>query len=205
MDIKSDLASNNKMTNGQLASMWLWVQTGDRLAGLLRFADLIDSWWEEEINSEENSTRGFFEENPKAAFAFEDQESNYSRVQTKRVMCASLLSALNAVVENLVLGSCSFVGNFVHKKPHWEDAVRYLQKERSINIESLAGFWAMKRVRLLSNCFKHNDGSVNEELSSFAGLPECEEVAYEEEDIRILLHIADVFLADVRDHLEASG
>ena len=104
------MSNSSGITNGQLVSMWLWVQTGDRLAGLMRFADLITEWCEREAERAGLSVEEYFCENPEAMFVFEDQEEMFAKAQTVRVMCASLINALNAVAENLLLESCLFAG-----------------------------------------------------------------------------------------------
>ena len=125
-------------------------------------------------------------------------------IVTIRVMSASLLTALNSVLEGLVVGSSAMLGLKLPKKPHWDAGIRALRRT-SVDVQSLANYWAVQRVRALSNSFKHNDGSVNEELASLVGIEAGNEIAYEDEDLDMLLSAADSFLTHLRMTVSGEG
>jgi hypothetical protein len=145
---------DSEITDGNIGAMFLGVQAQDRLTGLTNFADLILRWKANEELRLQESTQKIFEENPQISMlANPHGEFLREMTLTQRTMTASLLTAINACVENLVFSVCPFIGVVLKEAPRWDDAVRELRNKKCIAIEHLQGYWMVKRIHFFSNAF----------------------------------------------------
>ena len=113
----------------------------------------------------------------------------FSDAETQRIMYAGLASAVASCAENIVGGLCEReevpIVNKEGKpigRPNWGHKKGALEQHLKIDFADLEGFRLNKLSRLLSNCFKHNDGLVDAQLAKCPGFTKGEPVGYESQN-----------------------
>ena len=123
--------------------------------------------------------------------------------QTGRVMWASFAVAISSTVEHLFGSICKSLQLTLPAKPNWGNKKDAIEKRLNLNFNSLAEFTNVTLARLLANCFKHNAGVVNAELSQHDGRSVDAEIEYEKEPWQTILADTKSFMTAVVDRLDA--
>ena len=118
---------------------------------------------------------------------------------TERVLWASLATAISSTVEASLGELCDSLKLKLPERANWGTKRNALEGEVPITFGSLDGFESVNRARVMSNCFKHNDGRANEEFSKLSSQPKGEEIDYELEDWDKLIADTQTFLESLSD------
>lgn len=133
-----------------------------------------------------------------AADHFNDQA--YMMHVAKQSMLGSFAVTMASSVENFIGALCEDRGIQLNDRASWGDKRQRLEADLGINFNALTGIEQVKKVRLLGNCFKHNQGKRNTECADEFGGVENEEIDFDGEDLSSLIDATLQFLLELVEH-----
>ncbi|WP_417384171.1 hypothetical protein [Gimesia sp.] len=133
-----------------------------------------------------------------AADHFNDQA--YMMHVTKQSMLGSLAVTIASSVENFFGALCEDRNIQLGNRAGWGEKRQRLETDLGISCDDLTGIEQVTRVRLLGNCFKHNEGKVNSEFVDMCSGNEGNEIDFNIEDWETLIKSTERFLLDLISH-----
>lgn len=133
-----------------------------------------------------------------AAEHFDDQA--YMMHATKQSMLGSFAVTMASSVENFFGALCEDRGIQLRDRANWRDKRRGLEADLGINFNDLVGIEQVTKVRLLGNCFKHNQGKRDAEFVAEFGGVEGAEIDFDGEDWPALIDAIRQFLLGLVEH-----
>lgn len=133
-----------------------------------------------------------------AADHFNDQA--YMMHVTKQSMLGSLAVTIASSVENFFGALCEDRGIQLGDRAGWGQKRQRLEADLGINFGDLGGVEQVTRVRLLGNCFKHNEGKIDQEFVDGCGGNVGDEIDFDAEDWPTLIDATRRFLLELVSH-----
>ncbi len=176
----------------------------DRIRGLKNSIDVFENASGEQIRKFEEEVKSN-EWAKKLCLAYDPLEDEPSlSCDIRRIHYATISICLFAVVEYHLSRICHGRVKISVDRPNWGDFKNAIEQQIGISFDSISTFENVTRVRLLNNCFKHNDGLVNAEYAEKIGDTEGEEIAYENVNWDQLIDSCYSFLMDLNGRVQAS-
>ena len=129
---------------------------------------------------------------------FDDQA--YMMHVTKQSMLGSLAVTMASAVENFLGALCDDLGVQVGNRAGWGPKRQGVEAALGISCNALAGIREVTKVRLLGNCFKHNEAKKDAEFVRQFGGAENEEIDFDAEDWPQLIQSTRQFLLELVEH-----
>lgn len=133
-----------------------------------------------------------------AADHFNDQA--YLMYITKQSMLGSLAVTMASSVENFFGALCEDRGIQLGDRAGWGQKRQRLEADLGMSCGDLTGIEQVTRVRLLGNCFKHNESKKDAEFVDEFGGVENEEIDFNGEDWPTLIDATQRFLLELVSH-----
>jgi hypothetical protein len=119
---------------------------------------------------------------------------------TKQSMLGSLAVTMASSVENFFGALCEDRGILLGDRAGWGQKRQRLETSLGILCNTLVGITEVTRVRLLGNCFKHNEGKKDDEfVADFGGVVD-EEIDFDAEGWPGLIDATRQFLLAIAEH-----
>jgi len=137
--------------------------------------------------------------------------------KVKRIMYANVAVSLFAIAEYFLFLLCVNSG-FIKvkisesgetkiknsegkgiKKPNWVVFKNQIEGNTKIKFVNIPCFDTVNRARLLNNCFKHSNGTINKDFVKNFGGAESDDIEYESEDWKKLISDCETFLLQLAD------
>jgi hypothetical protein len=132
-------------------------------------------------------------------------DEHYLLHHTAERLYAGLAVSIMATLESILGMLCAEQGVKLGPKADWGDKRKAIQRKlRKKRLDTFVGIAAVTRVRLLGNCFKHNDGKQNQEWVKKYGGKLHDEIEYRNEDWKELVDSIERFLLAVVRELPAT-
>jgi len=151
-------------------------------------------------------------------YAWDELDDKY-RIsnKVKRIMYANVAVSLFAIVEYFLFLLCANFdiiqvkinesgkteiknsGGNIIKWPNWGNFRGPIEKNSNIKFDDIPCFNDVNRVRLLNNCFKHSNGTINGDFAKNSGGTEGDDIEYESEDWEKLISGCKTFLLQLAD------
>lgn len=131
--------------------------------------------------------------------------------KVKRIMYANIAVSLFAIAEHFLFLLCVNSG-FTKvkisesgetkiknsegkgiKRPNWGVFKNQIERNTKIKFVNIPCFDTVNRVRLLNNCFKHSNGTINKDFVKNFGGAEGDDIEYESEDWKKLISDCEIF------------
>jgi len=133
-----------------------------------------------------------------AASHFNDQA--YMMHVTKQSMLGSLAVTMASSVENFFGALCEDREITLGDRAGWGQKRQRLETDLGVQFNTLPGIQEVTKVRLLGNCFKHNEGKKDAELVAECGGVVDEEIDFDAENWPNLIAATRQFLLAVVEH-----
>ncbi len=88
------------------------------------------------------------------------------------------------------------------RRPNWGDLRKLFETNLNIKFDDVPCFNNVNRVRLLNNCFKHSNGTINEDFAKNSGGTEGDDIEYESEDWEKLISGCKTFLLQLANKIK---
>jgi len=151
-------------------------------------------------------------------YAWDELDDKY-RIsnKVKRIMYANVAVSLFAIAEYFLFLLCvnfgiiqvkinesgkteiKNSGGKIIKKPNWGNFRKLIETNLNIKLDDIPCFNNVYRVRLLNNCFKHSNGTIDEDFAKNSGGTEGDDIEYESEDWKNLISDCKTFLLQLAD------
>jgi len=108
---------------------------------------------------------------------YQDDFSDLEKVRKLSYLLSVV--GLYSLVENTVkrITKLIYDDKIVEKKfDNFDNILTQLKHDKVCNIKTLSGYQYIDELRLINNCFKHNDSKVSKKLSNYAGWQEKEDI-----------------------------
>ena len=170
----------------------------DECAKLRSILNAIEKWedvaaadWNdsEPDTSEMNDLQAEWAEN-----YFNDQA--FMMHQTKLAMLSSLSVTIAASIENFLGALCDDLDltDDLGDRPNWGSKRPAIEKRLEISFGDLGRYRDVNRVRLLANCFKHNESKLTDDFVKSFGGTVNDEINYEKENWGGFIEATQAFL-----------
>jgi len=119
---------------------------------------------------------------------------------TKQSMLGSLAVTIASSVENFFGALCEDRGIALSARDGWGQKRQRLETGLGISFGDLTEIGQVTRVRLLGNCFKHNDSKMDQEFVDKCGGNVGDEIDFDSEEWPALIDATQRFLLDLVRH-----
>jgi hypothetical protein len=130
-----------------------------------------------------------------AANHFNDQA--YMMHVTKQTMLGSFAVTMASSVENFFGALCEDLNIQLGNRAGWGQKRTGLETKLGISCDDLANIKQVTKVRLLGNCFKHNEGKIDSEFVDKFGGKVGDEIDFNAEEWPTLIDATRRFLLDL--------
>jgi len=128
-------------------------------------------------------------------YAEMDQGDEFWRIDKMRAQLYGAMSVLvHSIVERELKRCVHYAGGTINARAGWCAISEQFQKATAKPLSELPGYETANYVRMLNNCFKHNDGICSDELAKISELEAGEDIEYQKEPWENLISVAQEFL-----------
>ena len=127
-----------------------------------------------------------------AAEHFNDQA--FMIYQTKQAMLSGFAVTIAASVENFFGALCDDLDLELGSRPDWGKKRTAIENKLAISLGDLERFCDVNRVRLLANCFKHNESKTTNAFVDAFGGSVNKEIDFQSEDWDGFIEATQTFL-----------
>jgi len=151
-------------------------------------------------------------------YAWDELDDKY-RISNKvrRIMYANVAVSLFAIAEYFLFLLCvnfgiiqvkirrsgkteiKNSGGKIIERPNWGVFKNQIERNTKIKFVNIPCFDTVNRVRLLNNCFKHSNGTINKDFVKNFGGAEGDDIEYESEDWKKLILDCETLLFQLAD------
>lgn len=134
-----------------------------------------------------------YEESPE--YAEMDEGEDFCRIDEMRAQLYGAMSTLvHSVVERELKRYVRYAGGTIDARAGWPAISQQFKKATAKPLSELPGYETADQVRMLNNCFKHNDGICSDELAEISEFEAGEDIQYQEQQWENLISAAEGFL-----------
>lgn len=173
-----------------------WMVVHDQCSNLVYLYKAIRRWEEiaaADLAAKEPDTSGMSQEQAYwAGEHFNDQA--YMLDTALQAMLGSLAVSIFSSVENYFGALCEDRGIGLDARAQWNQKRTKIEASLGIECKDLPGVVAVTKVRILGNCFKHQDATKNDEYVQEFGGVKGEKIDFDAEDWPRLIEATKLFL-----------
>jgi len=183
-------------------SFWVGLEIHDRVSVWWASLAAFDTWESAaiaEIEALEQEPTKNLSDHEAIAFADHIDTRKQMLGETKEFLQGSFAVSIFSSLENLCKSFLKRNGHTLTERAVWGE-VRSKLESVAGDLSKLPGFEKVNLVRLLNNCFKHNDNRVDADLAKVTTLKAESIIIWGDEPWQEIINGSAEFLLAVKDH-----